>query len=95
MQECDNTFKFQSILQICAGKDFHSLLSTFIHYYPVLLTSRFLTLSNIRKLHICSTSPQGDDVYDPDRDFVPLFDFSAPLTGFGDDFDDEGGEKHT
>ena len=34
-------------------------------------------------------------MYDPDRDFVPLFDFSAPLTGFGDDFDDEGGEKHT
>ena len=32
-------------------------------------------------------------MYDPDRDFVPLFDFSAPLTGFGDDFDDEGGEK--
>ena len=33
-------------------------------------------------------------MYDPDRDFVPLFDFSAPLTGFGDDFEDENGEKH-
>ena len=35
----------------------------------------------------------SDDVYDPDRDFVPLFDFSAPLTGFGDDFMDDDGEK--
>ena len=34
-------------------------------------------------------------MYDPDRDFVPLFDFSAPLTGFGNDFEDENGEKHT
>ena len=34
-----------------------------------------------------------EDGYDPDRDFVPLFDFSAPLTGFGDDFGDEDGEK--
>ena len=35
----------------------------------------------------------SDDVYDPDRDFVPLFDFSAPLTGFGEDFMDDDGEK--
>ena len=42
-----------------------------------------------------STYPQSEDVYDPDRDFVPLFDFSAPLTGFGDDFEDEDGETHT
>ena len=30
--------------------------------------------------------------YDSEEDFGPLFDFSAPLTGFGLDFGEEEGE---
>ena len=70
-----------------------TLQFTFHYMYMVECThlrkTPFSILSNIRKFYTYS-----EDVYDPDRDFVPLFDFSAPLTGFGDDFEDEDGEKH-
>ena len=54
---------------------------------------RFSLATSLKTKTYHSSLTLSDDVYDPDRDFVPLFDFSAPLTGFGDDFMDDDGEK--